>query len=424
MPEARINSNRLWQSLLDMGRIGATPGGGSCRVALTNEDREGRDLYVRWCREAGLQVTIDRMGNIFARRPGTDQNLPPVMLGSHLDTVPTGGKFDGVLGVLAGLEAMRTLNDRGIATTAPLELAVWTNEEGCRFPPGMLGSAVFAGLATLDFGLSRSDRAGVTVREELERLGYASEVAVGGRPVLAFLELHVEQGPELEDTASTIGIVTGSSAVRLYEVTVHGVDCHIGPMPMARRRNSLVGAARVILEADRIGRSYGESRSSCNFIDVSPNVNNVIPGRTRFNVDFRNTTQESMTPMEADFHATIERLSAELDMKIDVRRYWKHGPVRFDARLVDLMRQTSARLGYPSRDLITIGGHDAINMTNCAPSVMLMVPSKGGLSHNETEFTPTAQCEAGANVLLAAALELAMRPALLEQAAQPEKVPS
>jgi N-carbamoyl-L-amino-acid hydrolase len=397
-----------------MGQIGATARGGSCRLALTDEDHRGRELFIGWCRAAHCEVSIDRMGNIFARRPGTDATLPPVMFGSHLDTVPTGGKFDGVLGVLAGLEMMRTLDDAKVSTLAPLELAVWTNEEGCRFPPGMLGSAVFAGQASIEFGLSRADRAGKTVGEELARLGYASTTLVGGRPVLAFLELHVEQGPELEETNNAIGIVTGSSAVRLYEVVVHGVDCHIGPMPMARRRNSLVGAARVIIEADRIGRAYGDSRSSCNFIDVRPNVNNVIPGQTRFNVDFRNSDQESMTPMEADFHATIERLSGEMDMKIDVRRYWKHGPVSFDPRLTGLLRKTAGRLGHRHKDLVTIGGHDAINMNDCAPSAMVMVPSQAGLSHNEMEYTAIADCEAGANVLLASVLEIAMQPALLE----------
>ena len=409
MSPRMINGDRLWAEIMAMAALGATPGGGCRRLALTDLDGKARAFFIARCKAAGLAVSIDGMGNIFARRDGRDASLAPVMFGSHLDTVPTGGRFDGILGVLAGLEVMRTLNEAGIITEAPLELVNWTNEEGCRFPPGMLGSAVFSGNAALDFGHSRVDGDGISVRQELDRLGYLGPEPVG-RPITAFIELHIEQGPELEDNATTIGIVTGSSAVRLFAVTVIGIACHIGPMPMERRRNALTGAARVIVEADRIGRASGHSRSSCNFIEASPNVNNVIPDRVRFNVDFRTEDQERAALMEADLRESAARIAAETGMEIEIVRYWSHGPVAFNSSLQSIIRSSAGARSYPLRSILTMGGHDAINLAARAPAAMVMIPCRGGLSHNKSEFASKEDCGAGANVLMDTVIAVADTP--------------
>ncbi|MBL4636384.1 MAG: hydantoinase/carbamoylase family amidase, partial [Kofleriaceae bacterium] len=248
----RINGERIWDTLMEVAKIGATEKGGCCRLALTDLDREARDLYVKWCKEAGCTIRIDKMGNIFARRAGEDDSLPPVMTGSHIDTQPTGGRFDGVYGVLAGLEVIRSLNDLNIKTKHAIEASIWTNEEGSRFAPAMVASGVFAGVFTLEYGLSREDEDGKTMGEELERIGYAGPDEVGGRPVHAFFEVHIEQGPILEEEDMTIGVVTDAQGQRWYELTLGGVESHAGPTPMNRRKDALLGAARVIELVNKI----------------------------------------------------------------------------------------------------------------------------------------------------------------------------
>jgi len=271
----RINGQRLWDSLMELARIGATAKGGVCRLALTDLDREARDLFVRWCKEAGCSVSVDKMGNIFARRPGKDPSLPPVMTGSHIDSQPTGGKFDGAYGVLAGLEVVRTLNDYNYETNAPVEVAVWTNEEGSRFAPAMVASGVFAGVFDLDYGLSRADVDGKTMGQELQRIGYAGDQPVGGRPVGAFFEAHIEQGPILEAEGKTIGVVKGVQGIRWYEVTVTGQEAHAGPTPMKRRKDALVGVSRMVGEVNRIGlANLPNACATVGMLQVSPNSRN------------------------------------------------------------------------------------------------------------------------------------------------------
>ncbi|MGH6901130.1 MAG: allantoate amidohydrolase, partial [Geminicoccaceae bacterium] len=288
MTGLRVNGERLWRSLMTMAEIGATPKGGVNRQTLTDEDRRGRDLFRKWCQEAGLQVSVDRMGSMFARRQGTKPDLPPVMLGSHLDSQPTGGKFDGALGVLAALEVIRTLNDHGIQTRAPLEVVNWTNEEGCRFPPAMIASGVFAGVFDLDYGLSRKDHAGRTIGAELERIGYAGDRPVGQRPIGALFELHIEQGPILEAEGQRIGIVTGGQGTRWYDCAVIGAETHAGPAPMESRRDALRGAAAMLVDIYEVAHRHAPAgRATVGEFQAYPGSRNTVPGRVRFTVDLR-----------------------------------------------------------------------------------------------------------------------------------------
>lgn len=316
----RINGERLWDSLMEMAKVGATDKGGNCRLALTDLDREGRDLFVRWCEEAGCTIRIDKMGNIFARREGRNEALPPVMTGSHLDTQPTGGRFDGVYGVLAGLEVVRSLNDLNYETEHPIEVVVWTNEEGSRFPPAMVSSGVFAGVFDLEYGLSRQDSEGRTIGEELERIGYAGEEVVG-KPVHAFFEVHIEQGPILEAEEKTVGVVTDAHGVRWYEIAVTGQESHAGPTPMDRRRDALVGAARMVDLVNRIGLEGAPSAcATVGMLDVYPNSRNVIPGRVNFTVDFRHPDEEVLDSLERKLYSGIEQIAAALSLETQAER--------------------------------------------------------------------------------------------------------
>src|SRR5712671_2151534 len=316
----QVNGERLWASLMELAEIGATPKGGVCRLAASDLDGAARRLFIRWCEEAGCTVRVDKIGNIFARRPGRDSNLPPVMTGSHLDTQPTGGKFDGAYGVMAGLELVRTLNDLGYETEAPIEIVTWTNEEGSRFSPAMVGSGVFAGVFDLADGLAIPDNiTGVKLGAELARIGFAGAEPVGRRPVAAYLEAHIEQGPILEAAGKPIGVVTGAQGQRWYEITVTGQEAHAGPTPMPRRRDALVGAARMIDRVNQIGHAHApHACATVGFVEVSPNSRNTIPGRVFFTVDFRHPEDAVLTRMDRDLRAACAAAAATQNLEVVV----------------------------------------------------------------------------------------------------------
>lgn len=405
MSEIRVHGQRLWDSLMEMAKVGATPKGGVCRLALTDVDKAARDLFVRWCEEAGCEVTVDRMGNIFGRREGANPELPPVMTGSHIDSQPTGGKFDGILGVLAGLEVIRSLNDAGVTTEAPIEVSAWTNEEGSRFAPAMVASGVFAGVFTLEYGLSRADLEGKTLGEELARIGYAGPAPVG-KPVKAFFELHIEQGPILEEEGKTIGVVTDAQGQRWYECTFTGQEAHAGPTPMHTRRDAMVGAARVIDAVHRIGLAHAPlACATVGLVQVFPNSRNTIPGRVFFTIDLRHPDDATLSRMDQEVREAVAEVAAELRLETELEEIWYSPPVPFDADCVAAVRRAAEALGYSHRDIVSGAGHDACYIARVAPTSMVFIPCEGGISHNEVESTTPELVEAGANVLLQAMLE-------------------
>jgi len=407
MKNIQIKGDRLWDSLMEMAKIGATEKGGNCRLALSDLDKQGRDLFVRWCEEAGCTVTVDGIGNIFARRPGKNNDLPPVMTGSHLDTQPTGGRFDGVYGVLAGLEVVRTLNDAGIETEAPVEVVVWTNEEGSRFSPAMMGSGVFAGVFPLDEIQAKQDLDGLKLGDELRRIGYEGTAPIG-KKVKAYFEAHIEQGPILEAEKKPVGIVTGAQGQRWYEVTVVGQEAHAGPTPMARRRDALVGASRMIQEVNRIGlANQPYACATVGFMQVSPNSRNVIPGRVFFAVDFRHPDDTVLTKMDGELRATCAEIARQAGLEVEVSEFWYFPPTPFDEKCVAAVREGAKLYGYDHMDIVSGAGHDAVYMAKVAPTGMIFVPCENGISHNEVENADPKDLEAGGNVLLHAMLERA-----------------
>jgi len=409
MPNLQVNGERLWASLMELAQIGATPKGGVCRLAASDLDGQARRLFIRWCEEAGCTVRVDKIGNIFARRPGRDPHLAPVMTGSHLDTQPTGGKFDGAYGVMAGLELVRTLNDLGYETTAPIEIVAWTNEEGSRFSPAMVGSGVFAGVFDLAEGLARPDNlTGVTLGAELERIGFAGPEPVGGCPVAAYFEAHIEQGPILEAAGKPIGVVTGAQGQRWYEITVTGQEAHAGPTPMPRRRDALVGAARMIDAVNRIGHAYAPyACATVGFVRVSPNSRNTIPGQVFFTVDFRHPYDPVLSQMDHDLRQACQEAASAIGLEAEVKEFWYFPPTPFHPDLVAAVRNAAGAQGYAHQDIISGAGHDAVYMARVAPSAMVFVPCIGGISHNEIEDAKPEDLTAGCNVLLNAALDRA-----------------
>ena len=405
MTELKINADRLWGSLMEMAKIGATPKGGVCRLALTDLDKQGRDLFVAWCMEAGCTVKVDAMGNIFARRPGRNNSLAPVGTGSHLDSQPTGGRFDGVYGVLAGLEVIRTLNDLGIETERPVEASVWTNEEGSRFAPAMVASGVYAGVFTLEYGLSRADADGKTMGEELKRIGYAGSEPVGGRPVHAFFETHIEQGPILEAEGQTIGVVTDAQGQRWYELVLTGQESHAGPTPMGVRRDALLGAARVIQLVNEIGLAHAPvAVSTVGMINNYPNSRNVIPGKVFLTVDFRCPDNDELTKMDAELKAGVAKIAAAARLEFELKQIFQYDCVHFDESCVQMVREGAQALGYTARNIVSGAGHDACYMSKVTPTAMIFVPCIGGISHNEIEDAKPEWIAAGGNVLLRAML--------------------
>lgn len=404
----RVNGDRLWSALMEIGEIGGTPGGGCRRLALSEEDGRARDLFREWAEEAGCTVTVDGIGNIFARREGTDQAAAPVAIGSHLDTVPTGGKFDGLYGVMAGLEVLRRLRDLDLQTRLPIEVIAWTNEEGARFSPMTMGSSVFTGDMTLDFALSRQDPSGLSVGEALKRIGYAGNMAVGARPFTAYLEVHVEQGPLLKEGGEQIGVVTGSFKARYFVATIKGQAAHVGPTLMEQRHDALVGAAALTLEIDRIGRSRGrDGRSNAPYLEVYPNVRGVIPQEVRLSCDVRHPDADMALAMEMELRDACRRIAQERGVSIDLEQYFEFGPINCDPAMSTLIRDTAEGLGFSQRDILTVASHDAVPMMDYCPSALFFVPSDTGISHNETEYSTPEQCRDGADVLLNAVLKLA-----------------
>ncbi|MGM0559643.1 MAG: Zn-dependent hydrolase [Pseudomonadota bacterium] len=405
MENLRINGDRLWDSLMEMAKIGATEKGGVCRLALTDLDRESRDLFVKWCKDAGCTVEVDAIGNIFARRPGRNNDLPAIMTGSHLDSQPTGGKFDGAYGVLAGLEVIRSLNDAGYETEHPVEIVAWTNEEGSRFAPAMLGSGAYTGALDPDWCLARTDLEGKSVAEELKRIGYAGEAPLGGRPVAACFEAHIEQGPVLEAEGKPIGVVTGGQGQRWYELTFTGQEAHAGPTPMARRKDALVGAAEAVQLVNQIGFDFQpDACATCGMMQVSPNSRNVIPGKVWVTIDMRHPVDARLSGMDEALRTGVEEIAKRRNLEVQLDAIWHFPATPFDPDCVSAVRDGASALGYEHRDIVSGAGHDAINMSGVAPTGMIFVPCEDGISHNEIENATPEDLTAGCNVLLQAML--------------------
>lgn len=403
-----IDGDRLWESIMDIAEIGPTEKGGSRRLALTDLDREARDLFVDWCEAAGCAVSIDQMGNIFARRAGRDDSLPPVVTGSHLDTQPTGGKFDGVYGVLAGLEVIRSLNDLDYETEHPIEVVVWTNEEGSRFAPAMISSGVFGGQFSLEHGLSRADADGLTIGQELKRIGYAGELPVGGRELHAYVEAHIEQGPILEDEEISVGVVTGAQGQRWYEITLTGQESHAGSTPMERRKDALVGAARVVELVYQTGIGNApDGRSTVGMIESYPNSRNVIPGQVFMTAEFRHPDDDILRDMDARLRADLQDIVDDIGLECSFEEIFYIEPIVFNDRCVAAVRNAAESRDLSARDIISGAGHDACNVAAVAPTSMIFIPCVDGISHNEIEDAKPEWVSAGGQVLLGAMLELA-----------------
>jgi N-carbamoyl-L-amino-acid hydrolase len=401
----RVNGERLWASLMEMAQIGATAKGGVSRLALTEEDRRGRDLFVAWAEAAGCTVRVDAMGNIFARRAGRQEHLAPVLTGSHGDSQPAGGKFDGIYGVLAGLEVIRTLNDLQIVTERPIEVVNWTNEEGSRFAPAMIASGVYAGVFDLAYGLSRSDAEGVSIGQALEQIGYAGPEAVGGQALHAAFELHIEQGPILEAQGLTIGVVSGAQGQRWYEVELNGRSAHAGTTPMGHRLDALLGFARVVEAVNRLGLEQGaEGRATVGMAQIHPNSRNVVPGRVFFSVEFRHPDEAVLALQDQQLREAVAAIAGQIGLQHSVQQIFQYAPIAFDKDCVEVVRAASEALGYSHRPMISGAGHDACYLNRVAPTAMIFVPCVDGLSHNEAEHIHPHWSEAGANVLLHAML--------------------
>ncbi len=401
----RIDSDRLWSTLTETAAFGATAKGGLCRLALSEEDAQVRRWFVAACEAAGCTVRADELGSLYARREGTDPTLAPIAIGSHLDTQPTGGRFDGILGVLAGLELIRTLNDAGLVTRHPIEIVDWTNEEGARFAPAMLASGVFAGAFDADYARTRTDRDGVSFADALNAIGFAGPAPARGAPPAAYFELHIEQGPVLEDAGVEIGVVTGVQGVRWLDVTVSGQACHAGTTPMALRRDPLQGAARLAAVVDTIGRSEpGVSLSTVGVFEAFPGSRNTVPETVRMTVDLRHPGPGGLDRLEGALRVNAAAIASDLGLDIDIAEVWTSPPVVFDPACVGAVHQTVARLGFTHQDIISGAGHDAVYVSRVAPAAMIFTPCEGGISHNEAENMTPAQAAAGADVLLHAVL--------------------
>lgn len=397
----RINGDRLWSSLMEMAKIGATSRGGCNRQALTDLDRQGRDLFVHWATQAGCTIEVDEIGNIFARRAGADQAASPVLAGSHLDTQATGGKFDGVYGVLAGLEVLRTLEQHAIVTPCPFEVAVWTNEEGCRFAPAMLGSGVVSGTYDLAFAYSRIDKEGLSLGDELRRIGYLGSRAAQPRRYAAMFEAHIEQGPILEHSGDMIGVVTGIQGACWFDVTLTGVSAHAGPTPMEMRRDPWRAATRIINGTLALADERTPwARATVGDVSASPGSRNTVPGHLTFTVDLRHPLVDALESMVALFRQLVEVSAIAAGVDAQIKTVWYMPPTSFDTDLIGHIESAARALGYPARRIVSGAGHDSLHTAQFAPTAMIFVPCAGGLSHNEAEAATQSDLEAGANVLL------------------------
>ncbi|MDP1700915.1 MAG: M20 family metallo-hydrolase [Aestuariivirga sp.] len=400
-----INAKRLWDSLMETAEFGKTAKGGIKRLTLSDEDKRVRDWFRSACESLGCAVTVDSCGNMFAVRPGKRADLLPVAMGSHLDTQPTGGKFDGVLGVLSGLEAMRTLHETGYETNAPVMIVNWTNEEGSRFAPAMLASGVYSGVFTEEFAWSREDRDGKAFGAELERIGYKGSIPVGTQKFQAMFELHIEQGPILEAEGKMIGVVTGVQGMRWYEVTVRGQESHTGATPMGLRKNALLGAARMIEAIHQVGMRHLPGVASVGLIENRPNSRNVVPGEVFFTVDLRHPDEAVLDQMVKEYQGALPKIASELNLELEEKQIWKSPAVNFAPDLIACVKLGAEKSGYSYRVMASGAGHDACYVARVAPTTMLFSPCLGGLSHNEAESVKPEECAASAQVLLNAVLE-------------------
>jgi N-carbamoyl-L-amino-acid hydrolase len=404
----RINGTRLWDSLMEMAQIGPGIAGGNNRQTLTDADNEGRHLFASWCKATGMTMGVDTMGNMFATRPGTDPSALPVYMGSHLDTQPTGGKYDGVLGVLGGLEVVRTLNDLGIKTKHPIVVTNWTNEEGTRYAPAMLASGVFAGMHSQDYAYGRTDAEGKSFGDELKRIGWVGDEVVGARKMHAMVELHIEQGPILEAEGRDIGVVTHGQGLWWLQITLTGRDAHTGSTPMHMRVNAGLGMARVTEAVHRIAMSHQPNAvGAVGHANVYPNSRNVIPGKAVFTVDIRSPDQAKLDAMKAEVTRAAHAVASELGLGCEIEDVGHFDPITFDPNLVKTVRQAAEKLGYSHMDIVSGAGHDACWINRLFPTVMIMCPCVDGLSHNEAEDISTEWATAGTDVMLHAVLDVA-----------------
>ena len=407
MKDLRINEQRLWDSLMEMGEIGGTEKGGCNRLAGTDLDKQSRDLFVSWCEACGCEVEVDKIGNIFARRSGKNNDLPAVGTGSHLDTQPTGGKFDGVFGVLSGVEVLRTLHENNIETPTPMEFSVWTNEEGSRFQPAMQGSGTYVGRFDLETELNKTDVNGIRLGDELERIGYLGEMELGSRNMGAFFEAHIEQGPILEDEKKSIGIVRLGQGIRWYNVEVVGSPSHSGTTPMHLRKDAMFAASAIVTEMNAIALRHENGLGTVGFMQVWPNSRNTIPGNVKFSADLRNPVPEVLLTMHEELTAFCEKVAKEHDLEVKLDPFWYFAPVEFNAS--DDVKAATEKLGYSHMDIYAGAGHDACYMADLVPTGMIFTPCLNGISHNEAEYSSPEECAAGANVLLHTMLEASER---------------
>ncbi|MEO9275194.1 Zn-dependent hydrolase [Marinomonas sp. 5E14-1] len=407
MQDLRINEQRLWDTLMEMGEIGGTEKGGCNRLAGTDLDKQSRDLFVSWCKACGCDVEVDKIGNIFARRPGKNNDLPAVGTGSHLDTQPTGGKFDGVFGVLSGVEVLRTLHDNNIETPTPMEFSVWTNEEGSRFQPAMQGSGTYVGRFDLETELNKTDVNGIRLGDELERIGYLGDMELGSRNMGAFFEAHIEQGPILEDEEKSIGIVRLGQGIRWYNVEVVGRPSHSGTTPMHLRKDAMFAASAIVTEMNAIALRHENGLGTVGFMQVWPNSRNTIPGNVKFSADLRNPRPDVLLTMHEELTAFCEKIAKEHDVEVNLDPFWYFAPVEFNAS--DDVKAATEKLGYSHMDIYAGAGHDACYMADLVPTGMIFTPCLNGISHNEAEYSSPEECAAGANVLLHTMLEASER---------------
>ena len=406
-----VDGDRLWADIMASAKIGQGQKGGLCRLALDDSDRQMRELFRDWALRLGYAVSVDRLGSMFVRREGRDAGLAPVLIGSHLDTQAAGGRFDGILGVLGGLEVLRSLDAAGVETRRAIEVVNWTNEEGARFLPPMLASLAFSGKESVEWALARVDKSGRTIEGELDRIGFAGAAPVGGRPIDAYFELHIEQGPKLDRAGVPIGVVTGGFPTQGLRFEITGETAHVGPTPMELRRNALIGAAHMALAVDDIGWRYsaGEGKTTAARLDLFPNLPGIISEKATLYCDMRHPDPAALGRMVAEAEAAVADCARRSRCSIEIAERWGFGGLAFDDELIGLVRQAAKDLGLPTMDLRSEAGHDAYHMASVAPSVMIFAPCRGGITHNEAEDMSQAEATAAANVLLRAALARADR---------------
>lgn len=401
MNNQTINQGRLWASLMEMAKIGATEKGGCCRLALTDIDKQGRDLFISWCVEEGCSIHIDKMGNIFARREGSDPSAAAIGTGSHLDTQPTGGKFDGIYGCLAGLEVIRSLNEQKITTSRPIEVSVWTNEEGSRFAPAMVSSGVYSGKFDLEYAHKQTDSEGITIAEALNAIGYMGDQEVGNRNLHKFFELHIEQGPVLEQEEKQVGIVTGVLGMRWYDVTLEGTSAHAGPTPMSYRKDALYAATQVFSELYQIAEAGEADSARCTVgeLNIIKGSRNVIPGEVAFTLDLRHAELAGLADLEVKAQQVIAKVAASTGVTIKLNNIWDSPPLAFNADCVAAVAKAVENSGLTYQRLVSGAGHDAVNISTVVPTSMIFIPSIGGISHNEAEYSSPEQVGDGCQIL-------------------------